>query len=183
MSESSHYDARRTEFTSGAWYAPTGRNESPDYLGAECLGFRVTRKVQSANHTARWEVTCLKCGAKKQTDSTLIKRGLEGVTGAGIKQLGACKCPDGDAEIPLRHAAVVEHYGITPHELRMVIAVLAYERTHGGEAPTRLQVMTIVKNHPSVALLVRKGWLTSNGSVPMRVSSTAKARRELWVTP
>ena len=176
MSDSQHFDSRRTDTTPGAWYAPTRRNESPDYLNAEFQGYRVTKKLQSPNHTARWEVTCLKCGAKKQTDSTLIKRGIEGSTHE--KRLGACKCPDPEVEIPLRCAATVEHYGLAPHELRFILAVLACERVT-GEAPTRLEVLTVLKSQPSVSHLVSRGWLTASKEVPMRVSSTAKARREL----
>lgn len=174
MSDGSHFEQQRTEITSGAWYAPTRDSQSPNYVGAEFSGYRVLRRKPSPNHTARWEIVCLKCGVKKDTCSTNIKRGLDSKLG---KRIGPCKCGHIDGDIPLNREAVFDLYGIRVDQLRVVLAVLAHEKLFGFP-PTRLEVVKVVKNHASAASLVRKGWLKTEG-MPMRMSATAKAWREL----
>ncbi len=180
-SASSRFDHNYTVTINGAWYAPTGRHESPEYLGAEFSSWKVTKKLQSANHTAQWEVTCTKCGAKKRTNSTLIKRGIAGTQKSeSVRILGACKCPGLNSKIPLRADGVLDCFDLTVEQFRAVIAVIACEKM-GGYSPTRIEVEKGTRSHVSTPALVRKGWIKTEGR-PLRMVSTPKARRELGVT-
>lgn len=183
--ESTAHESGFTEITRGAWYAPT-RDSVADYLGVETGEWKVTRRVPSANHTARWEVTCRKCGLKKQTTSTWIRNELSPPR-SGARRIGPCSTCSGagvckvHADFPLRHEAVLDQFDLHVEEFRTVIAVVAFERRM-GRSPSRLEIVNAIRLHASTNILVRKGWLRTAGR-PMILISTPKAWRELGVKP
>lgn len=177
MRDSARFDSQRTPTVSGAWYAPTGRHQAPDYMVADlsASGYRVTRRKQSANHTAQWEIECLKCEAKKSVSSTDIK----GELAAPGSRVAACRC-DALHEIQFRRDGVREQFHLNPTELRFLIQVMACEKSERRK-PTRIEIERRFGAVPPLTALIRGGWIETEG-MPMLVSSKPKAWRELGVT-
>jgi len=173
MSATARYDSRRTAIVPGSRYAPVRKLEYVNYAGGEVLGYRITRPLAAVDSHRRWELVCPKCEQKKPVNSSVLNALFDGRDDGRLRP---CRCEVGG----FRSAAVKDELGISAEQLSAMLWVLSHERAFGF-GPLRLELEGKCSGTPDTAPLVRKGWLKGEGR-PIRLTSTARARKALGVT-
>lgn len=155
----------------GGWGHRPSKGPLRKWAGTVVDTDTVTRHVAYLHGQTRWEVQCKLCKALRGVD----KRQLEAAV-AGKRKLPPCECQ----AVTFSAEAVRDQFRMTPDQLKVVIAVLAYEVAY-GYGPLRLELEVHMKRSPEAGLLVKKGWLESKG-VPGRLTGTPMAWKQLGQT-